>query len=139
MRYHVLFYQWKHRRVLTAHDTLRGTHLRSHQAAVSASIHIPAGERQLQADALVSQAATKIRDHQPGAAICGMDQRGKRLILPLSSERPSYVPTKAIRIRVRGANRDLVLAQERRPVGLDGSHSPEREGELHEYGNASRK
>lgn len=128
MRYQVLFYQWKQKHLLMAHDTLRGTHLRSHQAAVSASIHIPAGERQLQADALVSQAATKIRDHQPGAAVWGMDQRGKQLVLPLSSERPSYVPIKAIRIRVRGANRDPVLAQERRPVGLDGSPFPRTGG-----------
>lgn len=71
MRYPVVSYQWKQKRLLMAHDTLSGTHLRSHQAAVSAPIHIPAGEGQLQPNLLISQAATKIRDHQPGAAIWG--------------------------------------------------------------------
>lgn len=71
-----------------AQDTLRRTHLWSHQAAVSAPIHIPAGERQLQAGALVSQAAAKVCDHQPGAAIWGGDrQRG--VMDSLGFQRPS--------------------------------------------------
>lgn len=64
-----------------------GTHLRSHQAAVPTSIHIPAGERQLQADALISQAAAKIGDHQPGAATCQAGGRGEHC--PPPSRPPS--------------------------------------------------
>ena len=78
MRKSVLSSQWKHGGevcLLMAQDLLSGTHLRSHQAAVSAPVHIPAGERQLQANALISQAATKICDHQPGAAIWGRDRQ----------------------------------------------------------------
>ena len=40
--------------LLAALDTLSGTHLGSHQAAIPATVHVPAGERQLQADALIS-------------------------------------------------------------------------------------
>lgn len=71
MRYPVVYDQWKQKSLLMARDTLSGTHLRSHQAAVSAPIHIPAGEGQLQPEVLISQAATEIRDHQPGAAVWG--------------------------------------------------------------------
>lgn len=94
-----------------AHDTL-GTHLWGHQTAVSAPIHVPAAEGQLQADALISQAAAKICDHQPGAAV--WEGASKVTISPplLPSERPSYVPTKATsKTWLTGAN-GLVLAQE---------------------------
>lgn len=74
------------RSLLMAWDMLRGTHLWGHQAAVSAPIHVPAGKRQLQAGALVSQAAAEVGDHQPGTAICEGTGRGEGLIF---SERPS--------------------------------------------------
>lgn len=71
---------------LTAWDMPHGTHLWGHQAAVSAPIHVPAGKRQLQAGALVSQAAAEVSDHQPGAAIWEGTGRGEGLIF---SESPS--------------------------------------------------
>lgn len=95
-----------------AKDSLTGTHLRSHQAAVPAQVHVPAGERQLQADALISQAAAEVRDHQPGAAVWGRGRRGKPLLLRPSSERPSYIPTRAtVTTQVGGAHRDSGLVQ----------------------------
>ena len=82
--------------LLVAHDTLSWTHLGSHQAAISTAVHIPAGERQLQADTLISQAAAKVCDHQPGAAVCGEKCRVRgRVSSPPRTSRPSYTSTKA--------------------------------------------
>ena len=78
--------------LLVARDTLSGTHLRSHQAAISAAVHVPAGERQLQADALISQAAAKVCDHQPGAAVCGETCRRERPSPLLPAPRGPLIP-----------------------------------------------
>ena len=78
--------------LLVAHDTLAGAHLGSHQAAVPTAVHVPAGERQLQADALISQAAAKVCDHQPGAAVCGEARRRERPSPPLPAPRGPPIP-----------------------------------------------
>lgn len=50
--------------------TTGGIYLGCHKTAVAAPIHVRAGERQSQADVFICQTATKVRDHQPGAASC---------------------------------------------------------------------
>lgn len=55
--------------MLAGHKHSR-THLRGHQGAIATTLYTGAVERQLQANMLIGQAAAKVRDHQPGAAIC---------------------------------------------------------------------
>lgn len=130
--------------LLTAPDTLSRTHLRGHQAAVSTTVHIPTGERQLQADTLISQAAAEVCDHQPGAAVCRRTGRGEWPSLPHQpTPRPrSYVSTKAtLWMWVRGAHRDSVLTQEHRPArpGQLPTRRRAERGQPHKYRCASRK
>lgn len=55
--------------LLAGHKHSR-THLRGHEGAIATTLYTGAVERQPQANMPVSQAAAKVRDHQPGAAIC---------------------------------------------------------------------